>query len=202
MYWRHYYDLERDFFSLERVVALRDENSCTTGRSISDLHVVVCGAFEGVIQATRLLVGIEAHKPTSIPDLIRKYCTKFPGLYGHEIIVGSDEEPYARHPFAGRDSKNGPNWWQSYNQYKHDRYERMFGVTFGHLLDAILATYTINVIRCISMRAEIQLATQTKLAHRSALVCQRFHSDFAFESPYYVNMSELRGRDDEECPTR
>jgi hypothetical protein len=135
-YVRAFTLIQKDLFELFDYIEPSDTNLSCYSYRIHELHMRTCIEIEANFKAILRENGysrsgdwnMKDYKKLEATHLLSAYEVKFPVWHG----AASSRTPFA--PWA---TGGGLDWYQAYNDAKHDRHDKFSRASFGNLLEAI-----------------------------------------------------------------
>ena len=125
LYWRHYLSIERDFLNTDEYVSIDTKNNHTFSNAYSKLFLTICSEIDSLsVEFCRLIKNDYDKKSYFNESIIPRMNTiteVYPGINTIKITTKFpyDEQNFV--PFSKLTNEMMPDWWHSYNEYKHER---------------------------------------------------------------------------------
>ena len=157
--WEEYKSLEEDFMKYLRFVPLTDEHDEVWSLYLGDLLIrtgsILDSFFRRAIFSPELDTATNIKKYRTLDDLrinMGTYREVFDPFYGlsskniHELRTFKSLTP-----FFSWSSNKSPDWWEAYNNVKHDRFENKKEATLKSTLNALGGVFLLNVMHLETM---------------------------------------------------
>ena len=154
-YWQYFITLEADLAAIARYVEPHESNmSCY---SIEFARLLLAAGSEVDVLCKILC---DAHNLAPRPKNIKGYreaiTLKFPQFTKLEIIM--PRYAMARFPWSSWEDGDSPDWWETYNEVKHDRHNKFQSASLSNAIDAMAGLFVLVSYVChVELRARTAL---------------------------------------------
>jgi len=166
MAWHTYVSLEKDFIDFTRYLALDKSNMRAWSEKGAQLLLLTGSTVDSVFNQMRFSKYLPSTRPVadlrqnSMPN-IGNYRDVYEEIYrlsGVELSASYGLTNYGLirpfHPFAPQQS---PQWWEAYNDVKHDFFKNMNKGTLDNVVHALGALFTLNILEKGSQQYLLQI---------------------------------------------
>jgi hypothetical protein len=155
MAWHTYQNLEKDFIDVSRYVALEKKNDGAYSERIAQLLQLTGSTVDSLFFEMRTSPSLAKQK--GVADLqqnpepnIGQYREVYEPIYQLsqvELVAHHGLTNYGTiRPFNPFLPKQYPEWWDAYNEIKHEFFQNWRRGTLGNLVHALGALFTLNVL--------------------------------------------------------
>ena len=118
-FWKYYKILEADVLSVEKYVAIEENNFKTNSNEFIKLYQTICGEVDVVAKVLCKLLN-ESSRAEKIDEYQNEITNKLPLFAATEVSIETNEIMLFC-PWKSWMSAKKPMWWTLYNKVKHER---------------------------------------------------------------------------------
>ena len=176
LYWRQYLSLEKDMIDTDDYVTIDSKNYGTFSNEYAKLFVMACTEIDSLSVEFSKMVKEEYHEESAIKannilkriDTIKTAYDKL-GNYHVKTKFPYNELHYV--PYRNFSDKCAEDWWQDYNEVKHNRTELSSGGKYNYekanlknTMNALSALFLMCfLIGCYLNDGKFELVSEAKL---------------------------------------
>ena len=168
IYWQQYMILEKRMINLSDYIAIHPKNSATFSNQFISMHLTICSEIDSVAEEFCKNLNIDEKSRFGINNKINHILNKYDKLKNWSVNTKFPHYRINIVPFSKFNDNKSSDWWQTYNNIKHKRTEKI-GEQYNYelanlknVLNALAALYLL----LYKMREENSNCSEIKFESR------------------------------------
>ena len=125
IYWQQYMILEKRMINLSDYVAIHPKNSATFSNQFISMYLTICSEIDSVAEEFCKNLNIDEKSRFGINNKINHILNKYDKLKNWRVDTKFPHYRINIVPFAKFNDNKSSDWWQTYNNIKHKRTEKI-----------------------------------------------------------------------------
>ncbi len=169
-FWTHYLSLENSLKEISEYISIRKDNYKSYSFKNMQLYFSVCTDIDSVLKHIRDSLSLNRIRQPNIGHHKEMLLEHFPLICQSKVFLDISGEKLGFQPFDSLLEDNKKlDWWDAYNDVKHQRPEKFHKANIENLLNAFAALHILNLVYAISSQQDCLKDYASVLVQASAL---------------------------------